>query len=219
MKKALLLISCLALAVLVAVPAFAGTAKSTTPDYDAVKDFSLASNPNGVWSYGWMPTQGVPMTLYTWSDFETCAPGMSYWANYLGILCTAYPALGHNDTDKIICGSTWCNPVNWLSTHPGPEDEFSVIRFTAPSSGTYLLEGAVVGEDTGGTDFHIVLNTTQYLLNIPNTGYKTQVHVQHSLTLTAGDTVDIVVGWGANHNFYGDSTGIQFKMTMTGAAK
>jgi len=39
--------------------------------YNAVNDFSITSNPNGAWSYGWTSTLGGPINLYriTSTDF------------------------------------------------------------------------------------------------------------------------------------------------------
>ena len=42
--------------------------RNQVPDYDAVKDFSIQSNPNGVWSYGWESTLGSTLNLYTVTD-------------------------------------------------------------------------------------------------------------------------------------------------------
>jgi hypothetical protein len=51
---------------------------NTVPTYDAVKDFSIQSNPNGVWSYGWESTLGSMLNLYTVTD-TTSVSGMSAW--------------------------------------------------------------------------------------------------------------------------------------------
>ena len=59
----------------------AGSAQTQNPataDYDAVRDFSIISNPNGVWSYGWLSSLGSPLNLYTVTD-TTSVTGMSAW--------------------------------------------------------------------------------------------------------------------------------------------
>ncbi len=47
-----------------------------------------------------------------------------------------------------------------LSFHPGPNGEFCLIRFTAPTSGKFQISGAFTGVDTHGTttDAHILVN-------------------------------------------------------------
>src|SRR5215469_1133382 len=48
--------------------------------YDAVKDFSITSNPNGVWSYGWAPTLGGTFNLYSVTDTASVT-GMQAWVS------------------------------------------------------------------------------------------------------------------------------------------
>ena len=72
-----------------------------------------------------------------------------------------------------------------------------------------------MGLDHGGTDFHVVLNGGKSLFGVDDVTYRDPVFFQHSITLQAGDTIDLVVGWGPNGNYYGDATGIQFKVTKT----
>ena len=218
--KMLLLTGALLLLVLPA--SLARTRNSSNPDYDVVRDFSLASNPNGTWSYGWAFSTKSPFNLYTWSA-NNCDAGMSYWGYYLGTPCSALPTVGHNDTDQTLCYTTWCLPPNYLGMHDGwimqgdkYVDQLSIVRWTAPSSGTFLLQGAVVGLDYGGTDLHVVVNSSMILFYTQVT-YHTPVYFRHSLRLNAGDTVDFAVGWGANQTIYGDATGIQFNLTLEDA--
>src|SRR6476660_6663080 len=77
----------------------AQTANFVTADYDAVRDFSIVSNPNGVWSYGWTSTLGSPLNLYTVMD-STTFPGLSGWLA-TGMTMYAPPLVGHNDTSGV----------------------------------------------------------------------------------------------------------------------
>src|SRR5262249_17316785 len=132
------------------------------PDYDAVTNFSIQSNPNGVWSYGWESSLGQALNLYTVTD-TTTVPGMSAWlesGTYLG----NPPYVAHNDTGKELClaGFSWCLPPAYLHLHPGQDGAVSVVRWTAPASGKLLLVGAFEGLDPGGpttTDVHVLVNS------------------------------------------------------------
>jgi hypothetical protein len=188
----------------------AQTQNPATPDYDAVRDFSIISNPNGVWSYGWMSPLGSSLNLYTLTDTTTVS-GISLW--YFG--ATEDPNVAHNDTSHTICYLTACIPPKYLDEHPGPNNEVSVVRWTAPSSGKFAVQGAVQGLDIGPTttSFYEVLNSNRILVRATIDSYRSPVFFQHVLTVSAGDTVDFAVDFGQDGNYFNDSTGIQFKVT------
>ena len=188
-------------------------------DYDAVRDFSIQQNPNGVWSYGWEATLGDPLTLYMLTD-TTSIPGMSVWYKSGDKFWDGYPVLGHNDTTKKICVSkTACVPPAYLFLHPGPSGEFSVLRWSAPSTGRFLIEGAFMGLDFVGpttTDVHVLVNSKKSLLNGPITSYKWPLTFNLTVKVSAGDTVDFAVGFGKDGSYNDDSTGVRFAVTRLG---
>jgi len=181
------------------------------PEYDAVRDFSIASNPNGVWSYGYLTQLGTPLILYTFSESK-CVGGLSCWAQP-GVPYPYLPAVGHNDTNQTFCFLTNCFAPKFLWSQPGYNGNLSVVRWTAPTPGKWLVSGAVMGEDCiypTSTTFYMVLNTSQVLLTAPVKSCHLPLTFGDRLKLKAGDSVDFVVDWGPNHNTYGDGTGIQF---------
>jgi len=191
----------------------AQTQSPAAPDYDAVRDFSITSNPNGVWSYGWLASLGSPLNLYTVTD-TTSVSGMSAWLEF-GTIATP-PLVAHNDTSKVICFLTLCVPPSYLLSHPGPNNEVTVVRWTAPSSGSFRLQGAVAGLDQypTTTGFYVVLNSNNYLFSATIDSYKTPLPFHKVLTVSAGDTLDFAVDFGQDGSYLGDSTGIQFKVTQ-----
>jgi hypothetical protein len=189
--------------------------RTVTADYDAVRDFSIISNPNGAWSYGWMSPLGSPLNLYTVTD-TTTFNGLSGWLE-TGMMMYAPPLVGHNDTQQVLCFLSFCVPPTYLQLHPGPNNEVSVVRWTAPTSGSFLFQGRVVGLDHGGpttTGFYVVLNSNNTLFSGNINVYKSPVSLHRTLAMSAGDTLDFAVDFGQNGNYNADSTGIQFKVTQ-----
>jgi len=129
-------------------------------DYDAVRDFSIQSNPNGVWSYGWESSLGGTFNLYALAD-TTFVPDLNVWYKSGDNFFEGWPVVGHNATTKQVCFSTVCVPPGHLLLHPGASGEFSVVRWTAPSAGRFLIEGQFMGIDFAGpttTDVHVLVN-------------------------------------------------------------
>ena len=182
-------------------------------DYDAVRDFSITSNPNGVWSYGWLLSVGSSLNLYTVTD-TTTFPGLSAWLE-TGMTMYNPPFVGHNDTDTTFCYRSFCVPPGYLHLHPGVNDELSVVRWTAPTSGTFQLQGAVRGlDDITSTNFLAILNSERHLFTATVTNRNPPVFFHRTLTVSAGDTIDFIVEFGRDGNYFNDSTGIQFKLTQ-----
>jgi hypothetical protein len=181
------------------------------PDYDAVRDFSGQSNPNGVWSYGYSTAWGAPFKLNTVS----CHPfqGASQWAESV---CDQPAAIMHDDTGKKLCHVTWCMPPTYILSSPGPDGELSILRWTAPSSGRFLMQVTFEGMDYAGptsTFVHVLQNSKQSLLKAPITSYHWPgVFDPKAVRLVAEDTVDFIVDWGKDRSYDFDTTGIEVKI-------
>ena len=192
----------------------AGSAQTQNPataDYDAVRDFSIISNPNGVWSYGWLSSRGSPLNLYAMTDTTTFS-GLIAWLES-GMLTP--PLVAHNDTQNVVCFLSFCVPPAYLQLHPGPNKEVSVVRWTAPTSGKFFLQGAVEGLDLyTTTNLYVVLNSEKLVFNPTIDSYKSPLFFHHVLTMSAGDTLDFAVDVGQDGTYFNDSTGIQFKVTQ-----
>ncbi|MHB1233838.1 MAG: VPLPA-CTERM sorting domain-containing protein [Burkholderiales bacterium] len=175
--------------------------------YDVFSDFSLAANPNGVWSYGYETTLGGALNLYD----SPVTSGYEIWRSTV-VQSLGAPADWINPTASTI-GVT---PANTAAFHPGPNGEFSIYRFTTPSTGSYVLSSIFSGIDSGGTDVHILNNGTPiFTANI--TGGSTS-SFGNTLSLTAGDLIDFAVGFGTDNSFFFDSTGIAATLSTAGGA-
>ena len=54
------------------------TAASEVASYDLSRDFSIASNPNGVWSYGWKSTLTGAFNIFTRGIANFFSNGVQY---------------------------------------------------------------------------------------------------------------------------------------------
>jgi len=196
-----------------------GVAQSSVTNiiYDVSHDFSLAANPNGVWSYGWKPSLAGALTLLPVTGTSTCQNGVPLQLWELASSATA-PLVAHNATSNtgVHDGGQGNYPpgtVLFLAGYDGWPQNFGVIRFTVPTQegGTYRLESAVRcyldGDSSGDTDYHVVVNGVEvfgeFLPPRSATGYT------NTLSLAPGDTVDFMVGRGADGILSGSGLKIQ----------
>jgi len=187
-------------------------APPATGPFNLAADFSTNQNPNGVWSYGYSTTLGGPMTLHAqrgnWA-------GLDFWRTDISL---GVPAVYFNPANQTVTNATGTVVLGsrQLSFHPGPNGEFCVIRFTAPTNGQYQISGAFTGVDTNGTttDVHILANGS--VINGVVNGFGPGSGPPFDLTasLQAGDHLDFAVGRGSN-DFSFDSTGLSAIITRT----
>jgi hypothetical protein len=180
--------------------------------WDAVRDFSIAANPNGDWSYGYSNTLGGPFTPFSHHDANVIQ-GIERW----GVPPAIDPAVNRNTTNAAITGPTGTNifPPDMLLLHPGPAGEYSIVRWTAPAAGTYSITGAFRGLDRGNTttDDHIRLNSSTSLFSTTINSFDEVKPFSINRTLNAGDTLDFAVGFGDNGAYNNDSTGLAVTIT------
>jgi hypothetical protein len=177
--------------------------------YSLFEDFSLASNPNGVWSYGFAPVLGgqfdrfsvasqlifydinyfLRLPVATWSN-----PG----ENQPTVFCNlnSETAVGYAGFGVFPPGTLWFGPGG----HSGIDD-VGVIRLTVPlgGGGDYQLACAVhdfMNVLSSDNDFHVMKNGVELMGQLipQNSG----ISYARRLTLEAGDTVDFVGGRGLN---------------------
>jgi hypothetical protein len=181
-------------------------------NYDVAADFSTNSNPNGVWSYGYATNFGGSLILYTDNAFSTAS--IIGWRHNIS---AGTPAVFYNrtgDTNRI--GTPVLSP-HQACFHPGPDNEYSIYRFTAPAAGNYQLQASFVGADSVGTttDVHVLLNDSPIFSGSVNGfGPGTGPSFSTNLVLKANDRIDFEVGDGPNDYQY-DSTGIQATLTSS----
>ena len=107
-------------------------------------------------------------------------------------------------------------PPRALGMHPGPGGEYAVLRFTAPAYGTYKVSGqfyALDDNDTGTTTDVWILRNDEKAGSFSGKvdyygGTKSASFTSKDFQLKKGDTLDFEVGYGANKNYFYDSTGL-----------
>lgn len=178
--------------------------------FNAANDFSDASNPNGVWQYGFSTTLGGTFTLYTSnSDPDFPPTSLDVWNRPT----FANPSVFHNFTSNQFNFFTVSLAPNQLAFHPGPNGEYSIVRWIAPQSGNYSLATTFSGADVVGTttDVHILRNNTS-LFSGSIVGFGNTRSFSSNLSLAEGDILDFAVGFGGN-GYSADSTGLSVIIT------
>ena len=194
-----------ALVGLVVLPLLAGAAHATV--YNASADFSLASNPNGVWTYGDETTLGATLNNY---DKTFIHSGIVEWNS---LAFDQAPLVANNPTNAPIQVGTVIVPAHSADFHPGENGEFSVFRFTTLAAGTYALAASFYPNDIfpGGTDVHILDNGVSLFAGVVDGSHSPTY--SNTLALAAGDIIDFAVGFGLDGDWSLDSTGIIATLT------
>ena len=173
--------------------------------YNAAGDFSATNNPNSVWSFGEQTTLGGVLSNFLNSGTIS---NLDYWTSgtpgYLGAM--------HNASGSIINWGTLLVNPGQLTLHPGPTTEYTLARFTAPTTGTYTFHADFIGQDYiigTTTDVHLLVNNISLFSSAVNGYLSTASSGSFTMTLNAGSTIDAAVG-NAGNTFYGDTTGLDF---------
>jgi hypothetical protein len=195
-----------------------GIATSPCPGqtWDALTGFA-ASNPNGVWSYGWGVT-GTSFTLYTTYNTD-CGD----YGGVQGLVCWSAelyqntPLVAFNTTGSYLNWWTVVDPPDALILHPAPDWEpgDSIVQWTAPVDGAYRISGFFEILDTNPTGITgLVYRNSTLLYSGTLTGPPAQ-HPDHpggredfyfpQVSLNAGDVISF--GVNSDGTFYYDSTG------------
>jgi hypothetical protein len=210
----LLAVVCLTLAVcLTSITAFATIPISC---WDAASEFNDsanpdAANPSGVWSYGWKKALTEKFVLATTRANDP--PHTSGWSSASG-----YPYIGHN-THAIpvtVNINSIVLPPFALALHPGPNNEYAVVRFTVPADGTYKVSGQFYALDDNAagttTDVWVLPNNSKTGAFSGKVDYyggsKWASFTSTAFQLKKGNTLDFQVGYGVNKNYEYDSTGL-----------
>lgn len=172
--------------------------------YEAARDFSLTTNDaSQPWQYGYAAADGTGFTSYTdlqylVSDRDAGTP-LPGWFPYVN--GQQFDSLGivENPTDHTVhYNQSTAQPAGDLAMFPGESGRKSVLRWKAPTSGTFNVQGKFERIDSGDADVAIVVNggTAAPLLPAQITPSGSAIQFNFSAAYAAGDTVDFIVGNG-----------------------
>ncbi len=141
-----------------------GAARPAVAQYDPSAQFSATNNPNGVWTYGFeVVPLGSAFTLLPAPVSVSPGPGpaVDSWQ-----LPGYVQSVLHNGTTMTqFVNTAFDNAIydpGMLAMHPGANDEFAMVQFTAPAAGIYSIQGTFEGIDTAWTtsNVYLLLNNT-----------------------------------------------------------
>jgi fibronectin type 3 domain-containing protein len=182
-------------------------------EYNPAPDYSEVDNPSSPWSYGQTDTGGAGFTPI--ENPITLTPGAHIRRGTVTRPWGVYPQVGANRTASTLqCYAS--GPVTWapgmILMVPSPDGEKAVLRFAAPADGSYRLQGAFKGIDNASTDVSIRANGAAVFTG-DVVGLNDVEAFNQTRTLTLGETVDFVVGWGSNGNHDYDNVGLSVTVT------
>ncbi|HVF72786.1 MAG TPA: hypothetical protein VM940_14380 [Chthoniobacterales bacterium] len=187
------------------------TARATT--WDVVADYNPTTN-NGdqVWQYGSTAADGSGFTHFTVTNHNS---ELLAWLGPLdsGVLKN----LTRADKYYNICTR---HPADVLGLYPQSNGSKVVVRWKAPASGHFLIQGRFQDVDKTTSDVSIVRNGNiaqpTFIDQINDTTCNATAVVKRfsfRMTLNAGDTIDFRVGWGSNNEYSYDGTGLAVEIS------
>lgn len=178
-------------------------------DFNAAIDFSPTNNPNGVWRYGWSPMIGGTFVLDAIHTHDASS-GFDVWSGSVVSPLGNFPVVVHNGTNSTVNSGTVRYAPGQLGIHPGPNGEYSIVRFVAPTSGQFVISAVFGGLDLQlptTTDVHVLVNNIQ-IFNGSVGSFGSGPSISVLRLLGSGDTVDFSVGFGSNATYFHDSTSL-----------
>ena len=177
-------------------------AAAVTVPWDAARDFSTSSNPNGPWSYGFSSNPGTGFAPAT--SCSVIIPEFVGWCAFQPGAVNGEPWVVKNTSGTTQQGGSMRLVPGQLGMHPGPAAEVAKIRWTAPKRGYYQFDGSFESRSLAGAgatvDVHILLNGFPLLQENISGGFGPGSGPEFSIRwgMQAGDHVDFTVGAGGN---------------------
>jgi len=177
---------------------------NTASASSAAGDFSISSNPNGVWSYGYSTTLGSALILYTSNTTSYSGLGVDGWLAPEGI-----PYLLYNNTSNTVKNANSTYQPGQLILQSGYDGLYSIVRWTAPSSGQFSIAATLSGLSSLGdsSEVHVLLNGTP-IFNSAVIGSPGPVSYSVTTNLVVGDTVDFASGDSSDGSPNEDNTAL-----------
>ena len=184
--------------------------------WNGAADFSSA-DPSGQWSYG-HGTTGSLFIPYT--DFNSPCDGQAgtaCWQPPAADIQFGVPLVGIDTTSSAFSFGTVVLQTGVLWMHPanGPVASDSIVRWTAPASGTFSISGLFELLDTNPTGVFVGIYDNSLLLDAaglasPGATPPGTPGQQHAFSLLLNLNAGDVISFGVNNGgvVFNDSTGL-----------
>jgi hypothetical protein len=210
---------------------FLGLMAQAQTIFDLSSDFSFQENPHKVWQYGYSATNSLAPDQFRvdaqsdridvqcdstgstgfWHPAANKGPGPGY-----------YPYVAFNTTKQSQVGCKgWAVRAGEVAMEASNSGQYSLVRFVAPSAGTYKISAQFEGIHYGlsTTDVHVLHNETS-LFDADIDGYggdiafhkvqgeSPKAEYSGQVKMKADDTITFAVGYGKDKTNSGDTTGL-----------
>ena len=175
--------------------------------YTLESAFTSNSTLSAPWSFGWQVSPGaapIPYAGFQPAGSRIDYPTLAIWNKVSGNAGSppieVYPWVVKNTGASPVIYSLLAAsfPGQSVIVTPGSSGERAVFRWTAPTAGTYEINASYELMQGGAVDVHVQRNGVDiFNADIARQGSQAIVPAQ-IVTLSAGDTVDFVVGNGGN---------------------
>ena len=184
--------------------------------FDAGLQFSLLfpQTANRTWTYGWLPSGAINTANFTLHDRLTS--GGSFFGMEIDRWRTlSGSAAAHNHTDNSVI-SVYAHEIHHAPKQIVMEPSTtgnghqSVVRWKSPKTGRYAISGTFTDIDTEATlskAVSVYHNNVELFTGTVSGFLGNGASSTQTRELTVGDTVDFIVGEGAD-GFDSDSTGL-----------
>jgi hypothetical protein len=190
-----------------------GQARAATYDPAAAfaAGYATASNPDGVWSYGYSSTVTGPVTLYNTQVQGVDSPNEQMWVSSASNCCGASPSVGFNNGPAFDNGNVAAAANQMILVASVFQGLTTDLVFTAPTSGQYSLTSSFIGDQRLIGVNVAVLENNLLLFSSSVNSFNQIVPFNTSLTLNAGDTIEFAVTTGSGLQ----NTGLDVSISAT----
>jgi PEP-CTERM motif len=176
-------------------------------------DFSLSSNPNGAWSYGFAASSGAsfsPFTVSASSGLAGSSAGMQGWS----LAAAAPPLVGINGSGVLIDDGNVSLPTGVVLLHgEGTGPAAAVVHWAAPQPGAYQVTATFTGQQRNMQADVAVFNGNTSLFSDSISGLGGSVSFSAVVNVLDGDALTFYVNRANPGGFAGNYTGLALDIT------
>lgn len=170
--------------------------------FDAARQFSLAANPNGAWSYltaADAVAAPAPLSNKNTGALEPRAGAVSYWNTGAGSWEGYHGVFANLTGAPVTVSAGLVLEPGALVMHPSSRGAHAVLRFTAAVAGDYAIDAAFTAIDAQARRTNVLVRAAGAELHRKDLqGAGASTAYRGSVRLAAGQTVELLVGNGGD---------------------